>query len=505
MLAALLVWQGAESITNERARKLIDSSLAKYGSRVEGDYTLETDLIAGSFTLQGLHLRAIGMGSTSICLTGDFDTISFSGIAWIRALVTGKCNVQRALISARGPHVVFSRSAGSAGGPDAQNGQTFWKSLRIDEVEVHLTAMGLTIIGDSVIESQVAGVQVTAEKLHVPFANPTISRWENLAIVLDNFDHHAQGGYGLAVDHVELAQQDSTIRITGIHLVPDGGLLAFNESVQIERDVFEGRIDSISISRVALGGLDPEDLGHGGSVRIGSGAITVLRDKSKRNAAYRVKPLLASLVRSFGPGRGVDTLRLSRIGVTYMERDENGGPAARIPFQDIAATITGMRAHPGSEIDITASATVFDGTPVSLALNAPVDRSDERFTMDARIGPLPFRSLNKAMVPLTDLAADEGRLDTLVMKMTADATRGRGSIALVYHDLRFKSASKDAKGSLTTALLGLLPKSNRAVDGMAETVEFEVERRKDRAIFNYLWLGLREGVKNGLLPRPLGK
>ena len=66
--------------------------------------------------------------------------------------------------------------------------------------------------------------------------------------------------------------------------------------------------------------------------------------------------------------------------------------------------------------------------------------------------------------------------------------------------------SGETGNQIESALLNaLVRKTSRNKIGNARDGRFAFERRRDRAIFNYLWSGLREGVKAELLPEALIK
>ena len=114
-----------------------------------------------------------------------------------------------------------------------------------------------------------------------------------------------------------------------------------------------------------------------------------------------------------------------------------------------------------------------------------------------------------ATSPLLDVRATAGHLQSLVYHMEANDRRAHGTVAMHYEGIKLRGGriEKDRTTSklLSTVINALVRNDSKGALGKDRVGTFAIDRRRDRAIFNYLWSGLREGSKSMLLPKALTK
>jgi hypothetical protein len=151
----------------------------------------------------------------------------------------------------------------------------------------------------------------------------------------------------------------------------------------------------------------------------------------------------------------------------------------------------------------------FERALVDFRFATRIRDTTDRFAVEAHIGRMPFRTLNSAFGPLLEVQAIEGVVDTIVLWMDADDRAARGRVRLAYRDLRVVNGAVPTKSALTKPLsliMNVLIPNEKELGDIASTDErFAFPRGREHSIFNYLWLGLREGAKKVLLPKPLAK
>lgn len=498
-----VAWFGVERLVHNKIRDRIEVEASNLGAMATG-YALTTSLLDGSAVITELRFDAMALAHQDrLTIVGTVDTIAVHDIHWFRILTSGRCVIGS--VNVRGHDLRLMKhdtTDHSSTTRKKSNALIDLKSLVFEQVRIELDNSTYIDTSSTRVERVAKHIVMATTGLHIPLKKDDGDHvgWSELSATVLGFQQQASDGYLIELDQMNFSGQDSTMDLRGIRFGPREELAAYGAKVEHERDVFSGHVDTLHFSHFNTTEVDVERIGLGGSLRIASGSITVLRDKRCPDPPFSVKPLIAGLMNEFRVGQGLDSIRISNLDITYLEHAEKGNGFARVPISSLHALIAGMRSLPNAVVQIEAQATLFGSTPVTLSIEAPAIDSIEQFTMIAHIGRLAFRSLDPALRPLTGLSAQEGHMDTLVIRMSANSRSGRGSIAMAYDDLRVRSIEKDVKGSAVTAALGLLRRSHREVDGRVETVSFDVMRRRDRAIFNYLWSGVREGVKNTVMP-----
>lgn len=122
--------------------------------------------------------------------------------------------------------------------------------------------------------------------------------------------------------------------------------------------------------------------------------------------------------------------------------------------------------------------------------------------MNATIGHLRFPDLNGATSPLLGVSATEGNMNSLGLKMDGNDRRAKVSNRMDYQGLRIEDArERNTLGLIVMAGMNLLVRNadgSNATKGKQATIT--LERRRDRAVFNYMRSRLRDGAKAVLLP-----
>jgi hypothetical protein len=115
-----------------------------------------------------------------------------------------------------------------------------------------------------------------------------------------------------------------------------------------------------------------------------------------------------------------------------------------------------------------------------------------------------MEAFNRMTSDLMLARATAGTIGGIDMTMTADDDKATGRVDMEYDGLEVELIKQDGSGQARKFLTGLanqvVRKGNLRSDPGFRHGDFEVERRKDRQVFNYLWRGLREGMIATALP-----
>ncbi|MCC6400350.1 MAG: hypothetical protein IT227_06275 [Flavobacteriales bacterium] len=283
--------------------------------------------------------------------------------------------------------------------------------------------------------------------------------------------------------------------------------IAAARALPLERDVITGWMKEVRLS-----GVDPAGLFRGPQrvprVVLGPSGLVVARDKTLPDQPWRYRPLPARLLRALPVGCGIDTVVLEGLDVTYHDRADAERPFAHLKFHSIAGRVMHLSHSPGDSLVVEATCTFGRRTPIHLHLTTAIDDTTDVMDVQAQAGAMTFRELGPAMAALAGIGAEEGRLDTLIMKLRADDRRADGRLLARYEDLRLERKSGRARvlDPLFNAVINAVVRTDRTGERSDDGwVRYSVDRRRDRAVFNYLWSGVREGMKASVLPEVVQK
>lgn len=514
LVAVALQWVG-RIVTERYVRGQLEVAAAAMCALVDPRYLpgIVVDLSARSVSITSLRLLpAVGCPQASVHVQGRIDTVRVSGVSLIGLLFRDRAVLNKLHMRiAEARITLVPDSLLALSNDQVKSAPEAW-SIAIGSFAVAMTSVTVITQNGDTLCTHGDGIEMDGTDLLFMIGEmepPAPFGGESIHVSADSLSGSMANGYNWSIGTCTFDQERGTLDLLRTNISPALGLEAFSAMLPFETDVIEARLDTVHITGFDMNTALAEKACSMQRMRLASGAITVLRDKVATDGDDPVKPLLSRLIRSLPLYSGVDTMSLDRLDVQYHERVDRQRGYAVIPITQIHATITGAKhgTSDTSALVMRAHAIAFGTASVSLFLRAVVADTTDRFELEANIGPMPFAAINVATGPLLDIRATEGSIDSVIYRMTADDRRASGVVRMHHSGLKLASGgrkSEQAGNQLESALLnGLVRNKSRNRNGDARDGRFAFERRRDRSIFNYLYSGLREGVKAELLPEVL--
>ncbi|MEO8591256.1 MAG: hypothetical protein ABI432_17895 [Flavobacteriales bacterium] len=504
-------------IAEHQVRVRLDDAAAQVCARVDDANPPEVTvtLLDRSVRITGLTLEPLASCSDHpMAVRGHLDTLQVSGVSLMGLLFSGSFAAQNLVIQVKDGSIAMRSDTASI--KPANEMKPPGDAWSIDLESFHVQLRSITVLtgaGDT-INARDEGVGAGGRDLHFLTGqeNALASlRVQKLLLSVDSLDASMASGYLWSIGRCAVDEEKGTIDVHGVRLDPEKDLEQLSTTLQFETDVFQVRLDTVQVAGADVNKMLAQGVLSARAVNLAGGDVTVLRDKTLPDGPSVVMPLLARVIRQLPSGSGVDTISVDGLNARYRERGDPRRGYALIPFTDISATITGVRpdAADTNALVVRARCIAFDTTPVSLKLRSVIADTTDHFELDASIGSMSFTALNKATGPLADIQATAGRMDSVIFRMSAGDRHAQGVVHMAYRGLKVTSGgrkSDETMNRIETLLINSLVRDrSRDRDGTPRQGVFSFDRRRDRAIFNYMWSGLREGTKAMLMPDGLVK
>lgn len=497
-------WAAFEALSWWAVRELKDrmhQAAAFHGARwVDADScVIALDLWSGDLLLTGMRWGSSTVRpDSSMSITGYLDTLEIQDLSYSALLFDRK--VRTASLLVRVKDLLVQR--GSTSSPSAKERSTRFQHFVVDDLDILLRSTNVQM-EDSV---RIYLDDLAINGLEVSFSLRDTT-WDagRCDASLSDLRIEPMADSMLAVERIMLSDAAQRAELYGVRFGPDDVVVP-STALALERDIVSGRFERITMNGIAPNTLMRGVL-HARSMHIGPAELQVARDKSRPDPAFRHKPLPQRLLRLLPSGAGFDSLIVERMSVHYHEQVDPARGFAFIPFDSIQGILTNVHHLPNDTLRVHASGMVFGQTPLTLDLRGAIGDCTDLMFVDAHVGRLSFSTLNQVLPPLTALAAPEGRVDTLIMRMRGGDRSARASCWMRYDglkvELRPSRRGRDPAlfdpvfDALLNAIVKRERKGRRKDEGWTN---YTVERRRDRAVFNYLWAGVREGAKASMLP-----
>ena len=493
------------------AQHRVKTLIEPYISNPE-DVEVFVDLIAGDLLVNSAELLVAPIPGKRIRkVTGHLDSLIITGVSVYRLLFKRAVDVDEVRIWTSELNIVVDQ-ADTLAGNEVPERKKKERTFSIGSFNIRAASLSCEVYAADTSNISLDSLVVKGSKftLNAPGAD-RYPHLRNSSIGLSGFRMEASSGYALEVGSMRIDENAAIVQVQEIVFGPTMDLQKFATTLDYERDAFEMKFGSISILGFDLERMYATKAIHASALRVTDADVIVMRDKTLRDGPQPYRPLLGKAIRKLPLGSGVDSLVLSNLSATYHERADRDRGFGVIPFTALNAICTGVRNSSETNVPMVldAQCVVFDDTPVTMHLTTDLQDTTDRFVVDASMGLMYFPVINKASAPLADVRATAGVLQSLVFHMEADDRRANGTVKMRYDGIKLTGGriEKDRaiSGLLSVVINAVVRNDSKGAKGKGRIGTFEMERRRNRAIFNYLWTGLKEGSMGMLLPKPLTK
>jgi hypothetical protein len=319
--------------------------------------------------------------------------------------------------------------------------------------------------------------------------------------------------YDVRLGSLQVDHPAGTAILKDIRLEPREGPDSYGKVIEHETDLLDLTLDSLRFEHIEVGRFITDQILHMGRMTLHAPHARIHRDKTMPDGPFVRKNLPVSGLRQLGISLRIDTVVVENGTVEYHERDANSPEYGVVSFSDIHGEMYGLNnsrePDSTSHLVVHAQARLYERTRVKVHYKAAMASTTDAFTIDARLEELPFTVFNRMTDDLLQVQATKGTIYSLHLRMQGNEWQSSGTLDLAYEDLHIDLVPKAQKWhqGIIKNLLGnaLVRKSNLPDRRNYRQGSFVVDRRKDRAVFNYIWRAVKAGTVDTMAPGLLRK
>ncbi|WP_408084952.1 AsmA family protein [Flavobacterium rhizosphaerae] len=339
---------------------------------------------------------------------------------------------------------------------------------------------------------------ITADSVTVAQKIPVT--YKDYAFSCDSLYYDAGVNYKIYLGSLNVA--DSAIAAKDFRMMPKQTRREYTRMIPVEHDQYTVNADSIGVKKIDWGYNNDTLYIHTPEVVLQNVFANVYRSKEPKDDPS-IKKLYSNMLRSIKFDLKADKIMLKNSTIEYEEQNTFSRPPAKVEFSKFYASVyniyspVGKDTLPDTKIDV--QCLFMKAAPLNVAWTFnTLDKSDS-FTIIGNIQNLPSQYMNKISKPLMNVTT-QGTLNNIKFTFNGNRERGSGHFAINYEDLKVELYKSDGskKHKLKTFLGNLLVKNDS--NGGKKEADVSVERKKDKSVFNFLWLFLQEGLKETMLP-----
>lgn len=475
--------------------------------------SVQVSVFSGNISITGLSLRpvaAIDGKDSSAWYSASADEVELSGVE-IWALIKEK-RLQVRHVFVRAPsieHSYIPRKHKSAKAPRDRTPAGKKPGLglvRIDTLRIDGANGGMIDRSKNAPSMQVGRLDLLVCGINVTLGDgskPQVSL-DAAELSMHHMETELAPFYTFRIDSMKVqVPRDSSV-IFGVHMIPSVDPNDYHKQVKFQTELYGLDIDTVLLGGFDLAAKLDEGILRAERLYVSGAAFSIHRDKSIPLPPERKrKPLLAERIVDLPMPLSLDTVELKRSSVTYHERLKRGEAYGSIAFTAINGRLTGI-----DNIDVEADAGVHllgeasvGSSTATLDLRMPVLTGRTRLSAHVRLRDLPAREINRMTDELVHVNATAGRIHSVEMRMEGDDISAKGTVDIRYQDLHLEISETIKHAGVFSFLANTVVRtSNMPGDKKFKVGRFNVERRQEASVFNYIWLCLREGMLDVMLP-----
>jgi hypothetical protein len=267
------------------------------------------------------------------------------------------------------------------------------------------------------------------------------------------------------------------------------------------------------VDTLLLSGFDLKARLHDGSIRahelrVAGVAVDIHRDKTLPLGPMKPKPLLADRIIAMHLPVQVDTIHVHRGRVTYHERLKAGADYGSIAFTHIEGVLTGFGNLPRVDVpDLHLLGSAHVGhARAQVDIRMPMNSAHTTVDVHVRLKGFPATDMNRMTDDLLHVTATQGIIHLVDLRMHGDNDRATGTIDMHYEDLAMELGTQIKHAKLLTKVANMAVRGSNMPGTKGDRKgRFSVQKPENAGVFKYLWISLRTGMMEVMLPQVLLK
>ncbi len=470
------------------------------------DIVLEHDSALVDSLLQG-HERFL--------LSARAGRISIKGLSYWRLLLADEVRVSSATVYAPVLRYTYAshREVDTVGTDAADEVGDAPELIGVDELIITQASGTAVDLAGRAPELVVDRIDVVAQDIRVTL--PDMGSWARWKVGSAQVDiQHVLAQlpplYDMTIAHIGLLHPQGLATIDSLRYIPRVDRTTTHQHLREMTSIYALEVKSIALARIDLYRAFAQQQVEMGSLTVDGAFFDVFLDKTMPEDPSRFKPLPVSALRNVPFGLRVDTLRLTHAEMMYSERFDVQHGWGNTRLTGIEATLLNVTndtllAMADTMMRGTVDMKLFDKGDLHGEYTAPLASRNDAFKLDVTLRDMPLAAANSMCENLILLRADSGWINSLRFVMNANNDSATGTFTLKYSDawLRIVDGEGKKRGFLTTLVNSTVHHDSKDKPPDERTEHMRIARRKDRSLFNYIWVYTREGLTHTLLPEAL--
>lgn len=310
--------------------------------------------------------------------------------------------------------------------------------------------------------------------------------------------------YQINVGPFDINNGNSSMRIKSLTVVPSLTEEAFSKTIKVQEDLYNLNFKNIEVSGIDTRLLITQERLEALSATL-QPVIKIYRDRTvNEDNSSKVGKYPQQLLQKIKFPFSVKNIKVKGGMVTYKEKAKESGKAGVVTFQNINGNISNITnisdiISKDNMLVVDASASFMGVSKLQTTWKLSLNSPNGDFSASGVAGAFNATALNPMIGPLGMASIKNGKVNKLTFNMTGTDYASKGSVTLLYQDLKIELLKKDSgdlkKKGFMSLLTNALIKDANPQNGVTRSGEIDFKRDITKSFFNLLWKSIYAGVK----------
>lgn len=498
-----LIVAGAFLFSHFADKKLKDSKLGSFELKSN---KVETNLFRRQITLTDAQLSATGSENTI-----TIPKARIRGIKLLHTIFSNELVVKEFTVD--GPTINFYKKGNkktetdstAASGKSGKKRIIVIKHLEIPGLQFNYL-MGTADKPDTIFSTH---LDLNVWKLNTDSASSGYStsafNFERIKLFAEKGKLKVRNGlFYLSFDKLNFDTKNPALTVSSAKFASPYSRYEIGEQRGVETNWYNINIDSIQLNQIEISKLLQDTALVIGQTNIKNIEADIFRDKHLPFPEKKPDTKLPSvLVQSIPIGFHNDSLIIQNANIKYEERGKNSEEAGTVSFNSLYAkflNVSNIDSLKTAPMTLSANAEVMGAATLNADFTFTAPGASEPSTVTGTLEPAKFSIFNPMLTPYVGVKIQSGQINQLAFNFGYNNDRSNGDVIFQYENLDFVMLNKknNSKKLVFTFLANTFVIQDENVEGQDDYRKGEIlyERDKKKAIFNFWWKSILNGLKS---------
>lgn len=459
------------------------------------DFGVRVNSLKGNVTIENFQLKPVNKTDSIGILNFEFEKAQFTGISYLKLLFSNQVIFNEIYISEM--HLEQQATKDKNAGPPKLNKTFETNRFIIENSSISkISAKNHDPLELQIVELQLSNLKVNNKLLSqkIPF------EFDAIEGSLSGFKYQLSDFELLEVE--DLMIQDENISISDFSIKTRYSKDELSQIIKKERDHFELFISTMDLKEYAISEQQDSLLFSLNKLAVVNANFKVYRDKLVADDTS-IKPLYSKSLRKLPFLLSIDTVLIENTAIVYEEKVHAKRAPGVIQFSELNAEIVDFSntySLGEKKTTINISTNFMGETPLTLSWIFDVQNTRDVFQIQGEIGKLQASKMNAFTVSNLNMET-KGELLKTYFNINGNNHQSTIDFRINYENFKVDLLNNEQKINkfLSTVANVFVKKNTDSKDDTFKEVQAQVERKRDKSVFNYLWINIEAGLKKVML------